>query len=771
MLGTRSGQDQGGVVPRWITSFVGREHELAQLRQFLDGGSRFVTLCGLGGAGKSRLAAEVASGLAADHSDSLMSTVWWVPLVAVRDPGLLPSVVAGALRLTPSGAAPVEDLLVRRLSEDSTLLVLDNCEQVAAACAELVSVLLARCTRLRVLTTSRIPLGLSGEHVFSVPPMTSAKRGSHRGVSDAVELFVRRALLVAPSGSLNSDDPAIAEICDRLAGLPLAIELAAGWTRVLSTSGLLAEIARGEDEVLGSELTDLPDRHQNMTVVLDSTWRSLDSAHRRVLAGLGIFAGSFTQEAAEAVVGASLTQLRTLADVSVIQRLPDTTTDTRFGVHELIRAYALRQVEKADPGYLETAQARRFDYVLRLVERAAAVAETADEPRWLDVVRANQDNIDAAMLWALRRGDDDRALRMSAGLFTFWIYTSVTAQAAELMDRALALPVPSRTPQAMRIRAQALNVGGYAAITVNDLPLAQARFAEELALWEGLGDDVGKATALRGSGHAYFHTGEWALARAEIERSLAVSEAADDRPGTAWSIHDLAEWHDADGNLEQAEAGWGEALVGFEELGMGFGIYRVHLSLGTLALRRDDCAAALKDLRAAAQVRSAEHFVYQGAELLRATASLAAALRRGPSAAELYGAASSWEDTYGMTCHDYLVPIFDRGIARSRRHLTKSEWDAGYRTGARWSSEEAMRAADLALAELAEALSTRPAGLTEREVQVLRLVAVGLSNDEIARRLVVSPRTVHTHIRAVFEKLDVSTRTAAAHEASLMNLL
>ncbi len=179
---------------------------------------------------------------------------------------------------------------------------------------------------------------------------------------------------------------------------------------------------------------------------------------------------------------------------------------------------------------------------------------------------------------------------------------------------------------------------------------------------------------------------------------------------------------------------------------------------------------AAQQLRLAVQVRNFEHSVYHGSKLLAATASLAAALRRSSAAAELFGAASTWENTYGAS-HEYDVPVFDSGIARCRRQLTVGEWEAGYRTGAGWTSAEAMRAAGPVLEELAAALSTRPAGLTEREVEVLRLIAVGLSNDDIAHRLVISPRTVHTHIRAIFAKLGVSTRTAAAHEASLLDML
>jgi predicted ATPase/DNA-binding CsgD family transcriptional regulator len=765
----------GPEIPGWLTSFVGRQGVLAQVRQLLTGESRVVTLCGLGGAGKSRLAAELAGQLAAGRAAG-PTTIWWVPLASVSDPASVPTAVAGMLRLAASAGSSAEDLLVGRLSAESALLVLDNCEQVAAASAALVSVLVAKCPQLRVLTTSRSPLGLSGEQVFPVPPMTAAD-GAGRSGSEAVELFVRRARLVAPAGNLDPEDPAIAELCDYLAGLPLAIELAASWTRLLSPAGLLLEIKRGE-EVLVSDLADLPDRHRNLMVMLDSTWRALDGTQQRVLARLGIFTGSFTQEAAEVVAGASLNQLRALVEASLIQRIPDGATGARFRVHELIGSYALRQAAEADPELVETAQAARFDYLLGLVERAASETQTPGEAQWLGAFDADLGNIDAAITWALDRGDPDLALRISGGLFTFWVNAPVAADNAKLVDRALAHPPVGSDPQSLSTRAQALDHGGYAALGdtkprdwLPDIALARARFAEEFALWQQLGDEAGMARSLRGSAHVDFHTGDWAAVRALIERSLAVSQAADDRSGLAWSVNDLADWHDATGHPERAEAGWRDALGRFDQLGVGYGIYRVHLSMGILGLRREDWALAGGQLRLAVQVRNFEHFVYHGSHLLRAAASLATALRRSSAAAELFGAASTWEDTYGVSSHDRDVQVFDAGIARCRRQLAEGAWGAGYRTGACWTSAEAMQTADRVLEELAAALSTRPAGLTQREVEVLRLVAVGLSNDDIAQRLVISPRTVHTHIRALFAKLGVSTRTAAAHEASLLNML
>ena len=270
-------------------SFIGRQAELAQLRQLLDGESRLVTLSGLGGAGKARMAAELARGFVANHPDPPTSTVWWVPLTSVRGPALVPGAVAGALRLALSAAASADDLLVRRLSEESTLLVLE-----LRACGGglwcPVSVLLTRCPQLRVLTTSRTPLGLSGEQVFPVPPMTSSKQDSGAAASDAFDLFVCRAHLVAPAGSVNSGDPAIAE-SPSSGWAALAIELAAGWIDCCHRAACWPR----SREVRRCSPPSWPTshRHQNMTGVL-TRWRSFDFGQQRVLAGLAIFAGSFT---------------------------------------------------------------------------------------------------------------------------------------------------------------------------------------------------------------------------------------------------------------------------------------------------------------------------------------------------------------------------------------------------------------------------------------------------------------------------------------------
>ena len=257
-----------------------------------------------------------------------------------------------------------------------------------------------------------------------------------------------------------------------------------------------------------------------------------------MLARLGIFTGSFTQEAAEVVSGASLKQLRALAEASLIQRIPDGPTGARFRVHELIRTYALHQAEEADPELVETAQAARFDYLLGLVERAAIETETPEEPQWLEAFDADLGNIRAAITWALDRGDSDLALRISGGLFTIWVYAPVAADNVELVDRALALPAVSSDPQSLRTRARALDHGGYAALgDTNPRNFTTRSRAGTSSVRRGV-RPLASASATRRVwlGHCVapatsdFHAGDWAAARALIERSLAVSQAADDRP-------------------------------------------------------------------------------------------------------------------------------------------------------------------------------------------------------------------------------------------------
>ena len=348
-------------LPTYLTRFVGRDREIADVLSLLYPG-KLVTVCGVGGAG-TRLAIEVANRSRARPGAKEDCEVYWVPLAAVVDPIEVPTAVATGIGLTgPLGDRPLAPV-VKALTDRRSLLVLDNCEQVGAACRDLLASLLTACRTVTVLATSRVPLELPDEEVFAIPPLGGGTLPSDPFESDATAMFLDRARSVAGAYALTDHNAkSLGEICDVLHGLPLAIELAASWIPVLSPLDLLEHL-REANTALASDSALVEERHRSLAVILDSSWRWLSARERAALSVLAIFVGGFTREAAEAVADADLGVLATLADRSLIQRLPDAQGGSRYQVHELVRNYALRQV--ADDGPL---RARHFAYFLELLE-------------------------------------------------------------------------------------------------------------------------------------------------------------------------------------------------------------------------------------------------------------------------------------------------------------------------------------------------------------------------------------------------------------------
>jgi predicted ATPase len=396
-------------LPTYLTRFVGRDREISTVLSMLDPG-RLVTVCGVGGSGKTRLAIEVAKRSRSPSKGTDDPEAYWVPLGAVVDPIEVRAAVASGIGLPGQlGDRPLAPI-VRALTDRRALLVLDNCEQVAAACQELVDSLLTACPTVTVLATSRIPLGLPGEQVFAVPPMGGGPLRADSFGSDAIALFLDRARSVAGAYALTEHNvKTLSEICDVLHGLPLAIELAASWIRVLSPHDLLDHLRRA-DTALTSDTALVEDRHRSLAVILDSSWHWLNPRERTVLSTLAIFVGGFTREAAEAVADADLGVLAALAERSLIQRLPDARGGSRYQVHELIRHHALRQVGDDRP-----IRRRHFTYFLELVESRETSWNTQLEPLWSDPIQADLANMSAAMMWVLDQGDAERALRLAVG--------------------------------------------------------------------------------------------------------------------------------------------------------------------------------------------------------------------------------------------------------------------------------------------------------------------------------------------------------------------
>lgn len=758
----------GDGLPTYLTRFIGRAEQLNTLEALLVR-ERLITICGIGGAGKSRLSVELARRIAADTGRSrFRDGICWVTLTPATDPEAVPRTIAAALGLREASSEQPSRSLIRALANDRRLLILDDCEHALDACRTLLADLLPRCPNVAVLTTSRTALHADTEYIFPIPPLGT--NGSDAWNDDAVTMFVDRVTMNSPAYKLTDHNAAtIQAICAHVEGLPLAIELAASWIRAISARDLLTYL-----ESAASSLTSagaaVDERHRSIRAVLDGSWQWLDADERRTFTSLGVFAGGFTRAAVEAVGGATVSTLAGLTESGLIQRMPDPVGGTRYHTHELVRTYAVERLESLDASAVNAIRARHFDFFLQLAEDTGAAWDTPGEADRIALLQNDAANVEAALAWAIAAEDGERALRMAAGLFSFWIYTSPLRRLEPVLTRILALPWDTTSTAAMRARARVLNIAGFVGITVG-FSAAREHFADGLRLFEQLGDDRGIAWSLRGIGFAELVAGRLTGRPTAQERSLAISRAIGDEAGMAWSAHDLGQAALAVGDLEHALASFTQSAERFGQLGIAYGLYRAHALLGDVHRRRSDWLAALSHYQIALDLERRIRFATRAADLLEGVAGVAAGMRRPVVAATLMGAGEVWRETFGFPRVSSFQAGFEQDARLIRRQLSPAAFDAAHGEGRRMSTATAEAALAEAIEELSAAASPAPAGLTVREVEVLRLVAAGLSNVDIAERLVVSPRTVHAHLRSVFDKLGVTTRTAAAHEAGRLNLV
>ena len=747
----------GDRLPTYLTRFVGRDRELAELTAR---SSRLVTLCGVGGIGKTRLAIEVAKSLRTGNAKARYDDVYWVSLGAVADPTDVPTELAVAVGVGGASGTHALQAVINALRDRSVLLVLDNCEHVAAACREAATRLLSECPRAAVLTTSRIALDAPGEQVYAVSPLGA----------EAIDLFVDRAVSVAPAYALTDVNAAsIEQICDRLEGLPLAIELAASWVRVVSPRDLLERIAETID-------TDAPGagvepRHRNLHAVLDSSWQWLNDHDRSVLTGMGVFRGGFTRHAAESVAGADLATLATLAERALIQRLPDAVGGSRYHLHELVHTFAAEQLEARGVEIADDVRARHFDYYLALAESFDTPTHTVIEPTLDGLLGAEQGNLDAALAWAFDQADAERCLRMLEAIGSFYAYYSRTSwiRQKDELARALALPWAATRPSAVIARAKAVNRLGHSYLKV-DVAVGEKCFREGLELFTSIDDRVGMAASVRNISYARFLAGDFVAAERYMREGLAAAQAANDTQGEAWCHFQLGLNARDTGDLSAARSHFGRALTLFEGNGGLLGAYWCRYELAEALRINGSRLESLHVLDQALDLQRRHRFTWKGAEVLECLALTAGALHRFEEAARLAGASATWRSSYDEPEHASHRQVAEQ-LASFRQRSGDLVWDANFAAGERMTRAVAEQFAHEVIRALIASVSERPAGLTEREVEVLQLVAGGLSNAEIAERLVLSPRTVHAHLRSIFGKLEVTTRTAAAHEAVQLNLV
>jgi len=572
---TSTGVDAVGLtnLPLPISSFVGRQQDQAAIKDLLAA-HRLLTLTGAGGCGKTRLAQQVAL----DHQTAYSDGVWLVELAAQSDPTLVATTVARALGLSEDVTAPSQQgiaavtapedttvaLLLAFLRPRSLLLLLDNCEHLLGACAALADTLLGACPRLQILTTSREPLGVGGEAVWRVPslPFPTAPFPTASGAPtqeallryDAIRLFVQRARLVRPEFALSDENaPAVAQVCRRLDGIPLAIEFAAARLGMMSPHGLAARLDDRFRVLVGGSLTALP-RQRTLRATMDWSYVLLDAPEQAVLRSLAVFAAGWTLEAAAAVcahdnvpaeaVAGLLEQLLRKSLLSVITL--DRDADPRFGLLETVRQYARERLDAA--GETTAMRRRHLGYYLTLARDAVAGWTDTTLGTWLARLDRECDNLRAALDWARECGDVERGLELCVALARYWEMRGQLSEGRAWLDEFLARAGGAPASP----RATALNAAGNLANRQGDRARATALLEEALALKRDLGDARGMAMLLNNLGYVEDESGHYARAAALHEESLALKRALGDQRGVAYSLTNLGRVAHHRGDLARA---------------------------------------------------------------------------------------------------------------------------------------------------------------------------------------------------------------------------
>ena len=760
---------RSGNLPAEATSFIGRRRELAEVRKKL-GTARLITLVGPGGVGKTRLAIRIAAQLARGFRDG----AWLVELADVRDPALVSNAALAALDLRDQAFTEPLVLLLSYLKDKELLLLMDNCEHLLGSAAQVATEVIKGAPGVRVLLTSREPLAIAGEHVVPVPPLElpsaqAAESLAQLRQNEAVMLFTERAAAASGSFELSgANQIAVADLCRRLDGLPLAIELAAVRARVLTVEQIRDRLNDRFGLLTGGGRAALP-RHQTLRTTIDWSYELLAVAERTLLRRQCVFAGRFTLDDIEAVctsddvpVGEALDLLSSLVDKSLVVK-EDVKGIACYRLHETMREYSALKLQEAGEEVIVGEQCTEYYWSRCQQAFREARYRLTDWLQWMDL---EIDNIRAVLRHCLTRGDTRRGIDLATSIGWYWI-TRATTEGVRWLDELLAAGPGNPEGQFW-----AYFLRGFLAVLKADATAARPPIQQAVATARQLGQPSLLAQALSMASIAENMAGDAGSARPLLDECAVVTAGLDEFPARISLLQARALNGFFQGDIEEVKAAASEGVRLSREVGDLYSLEMMLLNAGGTALITGDLVQAKTDYVEALKIaQRIDDRVAQYA-LLDGLGCVAAGSGQARHAAQLLGAAETVRTQAGASLIPFLAPLIAMAAESATAGLGASKFQSEMTAGKRLSRDEAIR---LALGEPAQVAASATANgegrvlLGKREAEVAGLVAEGLSNKQIGARLFISERTVDSHVRGILNKLGFNSRAQIAGWIALSN--